>query len=107
MRRAHRGLVPPKGDLSELPAVFHTKTLTTERHMADPRRGDTRRRVRGDRKQPMASFQCVRCSSKPSACAEGSRMTPFAGLVGLLAALSDAALGAVVATHELAALQRN
>jgi len=34
-------------------------------------------------------------------------MTPYARLVGLLAALSDAALGTVVATHELAALQRN
>jgi hypothetical protein len=55
----------------------------------------------------MASFQNVRRFPKPSAFAGGIGVSAFRMLAGLRAAFSDAAFGALVATHELATLQRN
>jgi hypothetical protein len=55
----------------------------------------------------MASFINVRRFSKPSAQAVGIGMSTYAWLVSLPAAFSNAAVGAFVATFELATPQRN
>lgn len=55
----------------------------------------------------MASFLNVRRFPEPSAYAEGVGVAACAKLVDLLAAVSVAAIGALVAPLELATLQRN